>query len=503
MEARWARNFLYLFLLATGWRLLYLAVTPLDLVPDEAYYWDWGRRPAWGYYSKPPLIGWINTASTWLLGATPFSVRLPAVLFGALGLLGIYGLGARLFGRRVGFWAAVLAVFSPATCILNFIMTIDAPLVCFWVLAMYASWRALENNRFGWWLLTALFCGLGLLSKQMMIVFLLLLPLFLVLSREDRRLLNSPQPYLPFASLCFLAPAIAWNLEHGWITFRHTAHHFAASGAVGDFLRTALDFIGGQLLLINPVAVLLFVFLALSLGKRLMRQDRRVIFLFLFSAPPLLVFLLMSFRQRINANWPAVFYPAVFLLVAAWACGKVDSGRGPDRKRPLLLRPLVTTGVVLTVLTYGLTFFFSGSSLGGGQLDPFCRLKGWHALGKAIGRLKGDLPRPEKTFFLAISRQTASELAFYGPGQPTVYLWNGRPETVLSQYDLWPSPNTKAGWDCLFIAEKGRAPDSRLTNTFSSFAKAGDLVISLGTSGRREFSLYLGQDFHPFSSLQH
>ena len=47
-----------LALLATA-RLLYLLVQPLDLVGDEAYYWDWGRHPAWGYFSKPPLIAWL------------------------------------------------------------------------------------------------------------------------------------------------------------------------------------------------------------------------------------------------------------------------------------------------------------------------------------------------------------------------------------------------------------------------------------------------------------
>jgi hypothetical protein len=82
-EANWNQRFWLFWTAITAWRLCYLAVSPLELAMDEAYYWDWGRLPDWGYYSKPPLIAWINTASSALFGASEFGVRLPAVLMGA------------------------------------------------------------------------------------------------------------------------------------------------------------------------------------------------------------------------------------------------------------------------------------------------------------------------------------------------------------------------------------------------------------------------------------
>ena len=48
----------------TGWRLLALWLTPLDLFMDEAQYWLWGDELALGYFSKPPLIGWVIRAFT-------------------------------------------------------------------------------------------------------------------------------------------------------------------------------------------------------------------------------------------------------------------------------------------------------------------------------------------------------------------------------------------------------------------------------------------------------
>jgi hypothetical protein len=36
------------------WRVLYLFLTPFDLVPDEAYYCDWSRQLDWSYYTVSP-----------------------------------------------------------------------------------------------------------------------------------------------------------------------------------------------------------------------------------------------------------------------------------------------------------------------------------------------------------------------------------------------------------------------------------------------------------------
>ena len=58
--------------------MMLVVVNGADLAGDEAYYWDWGRRPDWGYYSKPPMIGWMMGAIGWLLfvfGVRPFARR--------------------------------------------------------------------------------------------------------------------------------------------------------------------------------------------------------------------------------------------------------------------------------------------------------------------------------------------------------------------------------------------------------------------------------------------
>ena len=61
-------------------RIACLQLSPLNLHFDEAQYWAWGQEPAFGYYTKPPLIAWIIGATTSLCGDTPFCVRLPSPL---------------------------------------------------------------------------------------------------------------------------------------------------------------------------------------------------------------------------------------------------------------------------------------------------------------------------------------------------------------------------------------------------------------------------------------
>jgi len=51
-------------------RILYVLLYPVDLSPEEAQYWDWSRRLDLSYYSKPPMVAYLNALSTAVLGNT-------------------------------------------------------------------------------------------------------------------------------------------------------------------------------------------------------------------------------------------------------------------------------------------------------------------------------------------------------------------------------------------------------------------------------------------------
>jgi 4-amino-4-deoxy-L-arabinose transferase-like glycosyltransferase len=166
------RGGLTLILVTAAIRLVFLASLPLDLSPDESYYWHWSLRPDWGYYSKPPLVAWIHAALSFGPQAT-WWVRFPAWLFGVAthGLL--YTLACRLFGQRTGFQAALAFALLPCAVALNLIMTIDAPLLFFWTAGLLAYWQGQRQPQA--WIPLALVVFLGVLAKQMMLVFPLLM----------------------------------------------------------------------------------------------------------------------------------------------------------------------------------------------------------------------------------------------------------------------------------------------------------------------------------------
>jgi 4-amino-4-deoxy-L-arabinose transferase-like glycosyltransferase len=484
----WNKRFFLLLSLTTLFRLAYIFAAPLDLAGDEAYYWDWSRQLEWGYFSKPPMVAWIIALFSRTLGSSPAVVRLPAVLLGAVSALALFMLAKRMYDSRTAFWAVAVAMASPGASALGCLLTIDAPLICFWSLALYLFWAGLEKREGGsWeWYALAAAIGLGLLSKQVMLVFIVLMFVFAAVSRDDRYLLKSRRPYLSsLLGFAALIPPIVWNAFHGWITFHHTAGHFEASQY--NFIATSTEFIGAQIGIISPLTWILFALLSVLLLFNFRSIDRGALYLLCFSFMPLLGVAVLSLRQRIQPNWPAMLYPAGMILLAAWGCGNISAGSRLDSWRPYFKKGVVL-GAVMALFTYALPFW-AGAAPGSRADRLVARLQGWRQIGVEAGRALGEVPHPQSTFILTLDRELASELAFYVPGQPRVYTWRVPEGVPKSQYDIWDGP--KIGWDALIILPESYS--LRAAAAISGYFQAVGRLdnTSLEASGRH-YSLYLG-----------
>lgn len=493
---RWDTYFFLLLTCVTLIRLGYLYLVPLDLGPDESYYWDWSRRLDLGYYSNPPMIAWVNALSTMLLGVSTQAVRMPAVVFGAIGLLSMYLCGRRMFNAEVAFWAVAAWLATPGSAVLGLIMVPDVLLICCWSLALYTLWRTLDTPqpKAHWWLLTMLLVGIGSLSKQMMMVFPLLMFVFLLFSSADRKHLAKRWPWLLwFGSLLFLLPLLWWNFRHDWITFKRNAHHIEISGnSLLDQLKSFGEFAGGQMGLLTPITWLLLLLLSLALLLKLLRWSRQTKFLFIFSAVGLLAFIAFSFKQSSNPNWAATFYPAGLLLLAAWARGQVSAGFF-DRLRGWFI-PGLKFGVPLTLIAYLLPFVMQLNFIPLGKKDPTRQIKGWSELGLQVGEALQEQPRPEQTFVLSPQRKYPAAVAFYTPGHPQTYKWPGNPPQVSSQYELWPGPVDKLGWDALIVYNSDLPLPPELVAIFETVVDLGEQVIPIGAAGERKYHLWRGEN---------
>jgi undecaprenyl-diphosphatase len=491
-DRRWFKRTIWLIAALGTLRLFYAAIVPLDLVHDEAYYWEWSRQLDWGYYSKPPMIAWLIGLSTRLGGSSPLFVRLPAIVLGSLGLIWIYLLAARFYGRRAGFWAVCLAAATPANAALSLLMTIDAPLMFCWAAALYSFWRLWEPGPHrGWWWVAATACvGLGLLSKQTMLAFLVLGGLFLLLGREDRRQLGRPAFWLwAIGALLFLAPVMWWNSQNDWITAQHTSEHFQ-SGSVTLLRRVirSAEFWATQVGVMSPITGVLVVAILVAGLRRFWPLGRKERYLLCFSGVPLMGVVVLSFMQRVEPNWAAVFYPSAVVLLAGVVVGRVELPCWPAIHE-VAARRAVVVGVLSVVLTYVVAF---GCGIQGTKLDPAVRLRGWKQLGESIAQRGDSFPRPGQTFVVVTAgRAPASELAFYMPQQPRVYLWSPAPG-VSSQYDLWGGPEDKSGWDALIVTPaQGKVPPD-LASAFDFVENRGLVNVEVGAGRQHSFRVWRG-----------
>ncbi len=480
-------------------RFLYLFpfTDQFDLAGDEAYYWDWGRRPDWGYYSKPPMIGWLMGLVGWLSGNSEWAIRFTALCFSTASLAVLYQLTKRLFDSTTALVALLFAALTPANIGLSLLFTIDAPLVLAWCTSLLLFWYAYEKPQCTVrWLLLMLVLGFGHMSKQMMLVFPLLMLLFSIFTTEARPLLRNVRFWLcSLGSLIFIVPMLLWNQQHHWITIKHMEEHVRPSSSQGVIAHVLefLTFPGLQAGIFTPLTWLLMT--AASLGGlwkwRTLKTKER--FLVIFSAPALVAFFALALRQSVNPNWPAVFYLSATILAAAWARGKALSTLNLPKFQSLG-KPAIKLATAFCILIYALPLATTAFGLSGNpKIDLVARLRGWSELGKAAGKYLDAAPRPKETFVLALGhREHASQLAFDMPQHPRVYRFDleGR---VESQYELWPSAEERLGLDALiFEPEMDRAMLQTLDNAFDSVEKIGEIHVPIGFGRGRDYQVFLG-----------
>jgi len=117
---------------------------------------------------KPPFAFWAMAGSMALFGVNVLAVRLPAVVsLAAAGWL-VFLIGRLLFSSMVGFWACGMLMTSVMAMYLGSAAMVDAPLLAFICLAMYAHLKGLHQPK-RWhlyWPLLALALGLSELTKH-------------------------------------------------------------------------------------------------------------------------------------------------------------------------------------------------------------------------------------------------------------------------------------------------------------------------------------------------
>lgn len=268
---------------------------------DEAFFYQWGVFPAWGYSDHPPMVGWLLYVLN-SISSAPLSIRFFTALMWGLIALGLVDLMKRLqpFQDGVAYWVGTLFLVLPFSLLLNFVTT-DTPLIFFIFLSGYCFIRgALARNH--WWSVgCGIFLGLALLSKYF--AGLLAIAYFLYLCRSRRGWIDLIIIVLCSAPL--FAITVAFNAAHCWTNVmfnlinRNEDTHWS--------WRTVGEYLAMMVYLMTP-----WVTLKVARSGRSMAQRGAIVALFLV---PFFLFLLLSMKKTIGLHWVLGFMPFVFLYL--------------------------------------------------------------------------------------------------------------------------------------------------------------------------------------------
>jgi dolichol-phosphate mannosyltransferase len=140
------------------------------------------------YYDKPPLLYWLVMLSFRAFGAEDWSARLVSACAAFMTVIVTYVWGRRTSGPLPAFLGATILCLSARYVYLGRLLTMNSLLCLCVVGALAAAHIALIEKRLAWhwWLVSAMACGMGILTKGPVALALTLVPLA-VLSRLDGR----------------------------------------------------------------------------------------------------------------------------------------------------------------------------------------------------------------------------------------------------------------------------------------------------------------------------
>lgn len=471
IEDRYWRRALFWVLVVTVARLMWLALDKTDLYPDEAQYWLWSLHPAFGYYSKPPLVAWIIAATTALFGDNALAVRVAAPLLHFATALLVYQTALRLYDARTAFWSAILYVTLPGVSASAMIMSTDAPLLLCWAIALYAFIRAREDRDWRWWLAVGVAVGFGLLAKYAMIYWVGSALIYLLIFRDERRHMRFFAAALLLAFLIY-APNLVWNAAHGFVSYHHTEANADLHGSLYHPRELGLFFLS-QFGVFGPLTFAALIVMVASGARAL--AARPAALLACFTLPTIGLMLLESLLARAEPNWAAPAYVAASILVVAWAVA-----RG--------WQSLVAASVALHVVA--VAAILEARDLAGlfgydlpAKYDVLHRLRGWKRLGSAVA---AELARHPGAILMTDDREEMAALLFYVHPHPLNALkWNSDDPKVNDQFDLEAKPRRDIGKNFLLVSATGdTAP---IVKRFAKAGPVGHIVIPLGGGAMRTY----------------
>jgi 4-amino-4-deoxy-L-arabinose transferase-like glycosyltransferase len=450
-----------------------LAVATLvPLFPDEAYYWEWSRRLAGGYFDHPPMIAWLIAGGTAIAGDSPFGVRLLTNLAGTGAMYALMVTTCDLAGERAARFLSLILACLPLAAAGLVLATPDAPLllgISFTLLAVSRALGSPAGSAYAtrWWLVAGVAIGIAMASKFTGVLVPAAIAVGMAVHAPFHSRFREAGPWLAVAvASLVMIPVLLWNAQHDWIAFRFQLGHGLGTSTRETWVTRELRLVGGQLALVTPILAILAV-AAVTRALRPPRDDRR------FALASVAIFCGLFFfysatRRSVEANWPAVAWMPALVVLAAVRSGP----RSAWERRALWLAGPLTALLLVHVVTPVIPL--------PARRDQVSLAHGWDAL---AGQVDSARALTGAEHVAANRYQDAAMLALHTEGHPLTFTalnLGGR----RNQYDLWERFTDRAspGDDLLLVLEIPRegnipGPVRRLTGHFAAIDSGAILTL--------------------------
>jgi len=284
--------------------------------------------------AHPPMSIYLMKLSGTLFGTSDLGLRMLHVLAGTLTLVPVYYLGKRIFSERAGLWAAALLAVDQFHAGWSRVVLTEVLMLLAAALALLQFLRVLEKGTTGRFVLLGALLGLAYLAKEVAVLLLPVLWIYLLITPRHRQLLGRPGWYLAHGVfLAVIAPDVIWNLTQGMESYLYRDLMFASepwrfsvksfSLYLGELFRLLIDkdvldaaYEQGNLLVCHWPAGLLYMGAVLAALIRRREPGARLLlvtFSLIFAA-----FLLLPGGELFDPFWWASMSLIPAVVCAGW-----------------------------------------------------------------------------------------------------------------------------------------------------------------------------------------
>lgn len=486
--------FLAALAFVTAARIALLFDNPIGLYFDEAQYWMWSNSLEWGYFTKPPLVAWVIGLTTTLAGSdAEWAIRIGAPIAHAVAASALFALGRSMYGAWPGFWAGFGWLMLPGVWFSSSLISTDALLLPLWCIALLSMWRMVVTRSWWWTLLLGLSIGIGLQAKYAMLYFFVCTALAAWWLKPVRMALAKGRGIVAtLIAAAVIAPNIWWNAQNRFVTATHTAENARFDARDLFNIDELFEFIFGQAAVIGPIIFLVVIWALWRAWRRSGGLSNEEKFLIAYILPPFAFISIIAFVSRANANWAAVAYPAIMLLVTGSLFSSVKG------RRTLVLATAVN-------LAIGLAFFgvIAVAPELANRAKGVRTATGWEETAREIALRAAAQPgEPPFTAVLVDDRATFFELSYYwrearraGAPLPPLRMWllHGHARNSAEQSN--PMRAEEGGRVLVVHLTPQYLP--LVATDFATFRTIEHLTVPLGGGYNRDIEISIGEGFAP------